>query len=519
VLVVDDHAPARDILIDELRRARLPAVYATSSAEALDLVERYPVSVMFMDAELPGALETLRTLRTIPATQTLPVVLLATETGIADRVAGLEAGASDYLVKPIAPHEIVARARANLRTRAAWLKALESQVHERSALTDLLRRIRVEPTPELTAGGICRQLTRVCGLASAVVIAFVAEGEALPLAISGPISAPPGWPLPRHLASGLLASAEDGPWVRDQGEGCPLAHPAAAYAAYAPLQSDGTLVGLLAIAGHGWPGVGPVEARARYLSAAVDFAAAASALLGSALEEWGMACSARAELEWVLGGGAFRPVFQPIHDVETGEITGYEALTRFADGAPAEPRFAEAVQVGLGLEIEAVTIAAAVHGSESLPDGAWLSLNVSPAFLLQGEYLLRAIGSSPRPLVLELTEHDPIDDYPAIRGAMNRLGSSVQLSIDDAGTGYACLNHVLSLQPDFVKLDQSWVRGIDTDPARQALVAGLEYFTSHTGSTLIAEGVETSAELAVLSDLHVPLAQGYLLGRPVPISS
>ncbi|MGH8910688.1 MAG: EAL domain-containing protein [Egibacteraceae bacterium] len=153
-----------------------------------------------------------------------------------------------------------------------------------------------------------------------------------------------------------------------------------------------------------------------------------------------------------------------------------------------------------------------------MPDGAWLSVNVSPSFLLQGEHLVRAMRSTPRPLVLELTEHDPIDDYPAIRAAVDRLGSAVQLSIDDAGTGYACLNHVLSLRPDFVKLDRSWVRDIDTDPARQALVAGLEHFTSRTGSTLIAEGVETDAELTVLSDLRVPLAQGYLLGRPVPIS-
>lgn len=307
--------------------------------------------------------------------------------------------------------------------------------------------------------------------------------------------------------------------MTDPNERWALTDPTASYTAYAPLRSRGALVGLLVVAGHSPPDTDPVKARARQLSAAVDFAAVASALLASALEEWGLTCNARAELEWVLGGGAFRPVFQPIYDVETGDVVGYEALTRFTDGAPAEPRFAEAAQVGLGLQIEAATVTAAVHGSAPLPAHAWLSVNVSPAFLLQGEYLVRAIQSCPRRLVLELTEHDPIDDYPAIRAAVDRLGPAVQLSIDDAGTGYACLNHVLSLRPEFVKLDRAWVRNIDTDPARQALVTGLEYFTSQTGARLIAEGVETNAELAVLSALRVPLAQGYLLGRPVPVGT
>lgn len=198
-------------------------------------------------------------------------------------------------------------------------------------------------------------------------------------------------------------------------------------------------------------------------------------------------------------------------------LAGYEALTRFADGTPAEPRFAEAAQVGMGLEIEAATLAAAISAADELPGAAWLSVNVSPRFLVEGGYLLHAARSCPRPLVLELTEHEPISDYAAIRAALDELGSSVRVSIDDAGTGYACLNHVLSLGPAFVKLDRGWVRGIDEDSARQALVAGLQHFTSRTGATLIAEGVETLGELDVLRRLRVPLAQGFLLGRPVPV--
>ena len=140
-------------------------------------------------------------------------------------------------------------------------------------------------------------------------------------------------------------------------------------------------------------------------------------------------------------------------------------------------------------------------------------MNVSPRFLASGgpEGLAQQSGLD---LVLELTEHDPVDDYADLSRAVQRL-PSVRLSIDDAGAGYACLTHVLALRPAFVKLDRGWVTGIDRDPARQALVAGLQSFTSRTGSTIIAEGVETPAELRTLRELGVELAQGFLLGRPV----
>lgn len=527
VLVVTDDPVARDLYASVLGQAGLPTLQAANSEEALDIIGRYPVRAVLLDAELPGMseLEALHILRGWPLARTLPIVLVTGRAEVAERVAGLRAGASDYLVKPVDLDELVARLQAQLRGQAAWLQVIESHKRDRALVTEALSRVRVEPTPELTASAICREVVRLDRLVSAVIIAFTSEGDALPLALSGRVPPPVtvGWPLPRRTADTLWARAERGPWVAQRaGNGSgedrpvPLADAAAMFAAYAPLRSRGVLVGLLVAAGRAGDGD---DDRAKQLATAVDFAAVASALLAPALEERGVTERARAELEWVLGGGAFCPVFQPIHAVVTGQVVGYEALTRFTDGTPAEPRFAKAVQVGMGLEIEAVTVAAAIHAAAPLPQDAWLSINVSPTFVLEGSRIVQAVKSSSRPLVLELTEHDPIDDYPAIRAAVDRLGSAVQLSIDDAGTGYACLNHVLALRPNFVKLDRRWIHGIDTDPARQALVAGLEHFTSRTGCRMIAEGVETNAELAILRHLCVPLAQGYLLGRPVPIQS
>jgi EAL domain-containing protein (putative c-di-GMP-specific phosphodiesterase class I) len=112
-----------------------------------------------------------------------------------------------------------------------------------------------------------------------------------------------------------------------------------------------------------------------------------------------------------------------------------------------------------------------------------------------------------------VTEHAVIDDYVAFRLAMAQL-EGLRLAVDDAGAGFASFRHVLELKPAFVKLDRSLVADIDGDPVRQALMVGMSHFAKSVGCRLIAEGIETKAELATLMELGVPLGQGYLLGRP-----
>ena len=119
--------------------------------------------------------------------------------------------------------------------------------------------------------------------------------------------------------------------------------------------------------------------------------------------------------------------------------------------------------------------------------------------------------------MLEVTEHIAIADYPAFRVAMTALGPKVEFAVDDAGVGFSSLRHILELHPGFVKLDRSLVAGLESDPARQAMIVGLRHFALATGCQLIAEGVETEAELSVLRTLEIGLGQGYLLGRPLPL--
>jgi len=116
--------------------------------------------------------------------------------------------------------------------------------------------------------------------------------------------------------------------------------------------------------------------------------------------------------------------------------------------------------------------------------------------------------------VLELTEHDVVHDYASLRANLSRFDPPVQLSVDDAGAGFSTLRHVVMLDPEYVKLDRTWVSEIDTDPTRQALVAGLSHFARTTGCQLVAEGIESESERDTLADLDVSLGQGFLLGPP-----
>jgi EAL domain-containing protein (putative c-di-GMP-specific phosphodiesterase class I) len=124
-------------------------------------------------------------------------------------------------------------------------------------------------------------------------------------------------------------------------------------------------------------------------------------------------------------------------------------------------------------------------------------------------------ASTPSRIVVELTEHVGIEDYPGLRQAckdLRRIGARVAL--DDTGTGFASLSLLLEVAPEFIKLDRMMTRDIDADPVRRALARALVTFGKEVGAEVIAEGVESAAELGVLIDLGIAYGQGFYLARP-----
>jgi EAL domain-containing protein (putative c-di-GMP-specific phosphodiesterase class I) len=210
--------------------------------------------------------------------------------------------------------------------------------------------------------------------------------------------------------------------------------------------------------------------------------------------------------------------FQPIVDLKSGEAIGTEALSRFAQQPARTPDawFAEAAEIGLGVELELTALEMALGQLNRLPSALYLSLNASVETMLSPDF--RAVLTS-RPserIVLELTEHTPVTDYVALTETIDELRShGVRLAVDDAGSGFSSFSHVLNLKPDIIKLDVALTRGIDKDPARQSLGRALLTFGMEAyRTTIVAEGIETKAELETLRSLGCPGGQGYLLGRP-----
>ena len=118
-------------------------------------------------------------------------------------------------------------------------------------------------------------------------------------------------------------------------------------------------------------------------------------------------------------------------------------------------------------------------------------------------------------VVLELTEHMPVEDYTALNAALAPLrAQGARLAVDDTGAGFASLRHILDLRPDIIKLDIGIIRDIDSDPRRAAVARMMTSFAHDQGVDVIAEGVETPAERDTLLDLGGRLGQGYLFGRP-----
>jgi PAS domain S-box-containing protein len=228
--------------------------------------------------------------------------------------------------------------------------------------------------------------------------------------------------------------------------------------------------------------------------------------------------AARPEIERIIRERSFQPTFQPIVRIVSGSVVGHEGLTRFDDGSLPQERFAEASASGLGIELELATLVAVLEAARDLPGDGFLSVNVSPALLLDGNRLRQALAHPPRSLVLEITEWERVDDYAKLRAAISRIGIPLRWAIDDAGAGYASLRHILELRPQFVKLDRGLITGIALDPIRQALAAGLLHFSQALGTTLVAEGIETEAERLALDALGVSTGQGFLFGPPSPVS-
>lgn len=213
--------------------------------------------------------------------------------------------------------------------------------------------------------------------------------------------------------------------------------------------------------------------------------------------------------------------FQPVIGFDSGRVEGLEALARFRTEPYRSPDrwFAEAADLGMGADLELCALRLALEYAPRLAEDVYLAVNLSPEVLPRPE-VVGLIADWAGRIVIEITEHAMVSEYDAFNVHLDRLRRrGVRVAVDDVGSGYSTLRHVVRLAPDLIKLDRALVMAIDTDPGLPSLIGGLAAYARDRGVTLVAEGIESAAEMHALRALGVTHGQGFYLAEPQPLDA
>jgi EAL domain-containing protein (putative c-di-GMP-specific phosphodiesterase class I) len=277
--------------------------------------------------------------------------------------------------------------------------------------------------------------------------------------------------------------------------------------------SDGQLYGTFCVCG-----LRP-ESKLRPRDRAVMdvLAQAAAAIIEPEIDASLRATEIAARLEPVIARGGPAIALQPIVDLRTGVRVGAEALARFpADwGKAPDVVFAEAHEIGLGGDLEVLAMRRALDTLKTV-DG-YVAINLSPA-TLELDACQQILEDAPRGrLVVELSEHDPVGDYPLLGALLGRhRDDGLRLAVDDVGAGFSSLRHIVLTSPDIMKLDRTLVDGVHRDAVLRSLVRSMVSFADGVGARVVAEGIESADDAKALSELGVDFGQGWFFGRPMP---
>lgn len=222
----------------------------------------------------------------------------------------------------------------------------------------------------------------------------------------------------------------------------------------------------------------------------------------------------------VIDEGAFTTVFHPMFSLPTGELFGVEALTRITLGSVSSPAWwlSEAHIVGLGVELELVVLRRALSSATALPNGLTLSVNLSPTALVQPEVLALLTSHTAANLVVELTEQPSMRVHPHLLRQRDRLrDAGIQLAVGNVAAKGTSMARFLALKPEQVKTDRWLTIGIDTDPTRRILARKLLRIAAHQRAQVVAEGIETPAQLRAWHQLGADAVQGFLFAPPAPL--
>lgn len=319
----------------------------------------------------------------------------------------------------------------------------------------------------------------------------------------------------QHIIDGrlpeLIPDTLDVPFTRDIPTTMSL--PARAYVSVPIHRADGSIYGTFCCLSREPRG----SLNTRDLEVTRAFAALCGDQIKVQLGSQNAKLSKRQMIETILETGAFEIALQPIMTLQEPGTAGYEALCRFSAEPYRAPNlwFEDAADVGMQTALEINVIKVALGILADLPTGCYLAVNASPETLASGQIyplIETLVGTR---VVVEITEHSAIENIDVLLMEIDRLRDlGVRIAVDDAGAGYSGLQQIIRLRPDVIKLDMSLTHDVDKDVARRSLASAMVQFARDTNARVVAEGIETEAEMRTLRKIGVELGQGYHLGRP-----
>lgn len=215
--------------------------------------------------------------------------------------------------------------------------------------------------------------------------------------------------------------------------------------------------------------------------------------------------------------------FQPIVNLETLNVVGYEALTRPKKGTIYE-LFRQAKTLGILSEFDLFCRITAIKNAylRGIPNGCYLFLNIHPGILSKEPYpsgitlsVLKELGLSPEIIVLEITEFEkPMDENMYLKTVFYFLEKGYKVAIDDYGAGCISTLHLLKIRPSFIKIARDFVQNLPKNNWAKKFFLYTKELAEEIESIVIAEGIENLREYEMVKKIGILLGQGYLFGKP-----
>lgn len=229
-------------------------------------------------------------------------------------------------------------------------------------------------------------------------------------------------------------------------------------------------------------------------------------------------------IEEILHQQRLSAVFQPVVSMKSGIVLGYEGLIRGPENSPWHaPRdlFREATAHELRTPVEKLCRGVILRTFLRLGVREKLFVNITQESLfelLSEDHSRGLFGEAelkPSSIILELTEQHPFEDHERLKEVMQRLrAQGFEFALDDLGEGYSTLRLWSELRPQYVKIDKHFIQSIQRDPIKLQFVRSIQQIAENINTRVIAEGVETQAELIILKSLGIHYCQGFYVARP-----